>query len=538
MRIPPSRAGLEAAPLPLWAWAVATTLLAAHGVLAWMLRASMLRTGNDDATYLLLARSLRHFTYRDIHILGTPIHSQYPPAYPALLALTGGGLGLDLTWPSLTSVVLSIIGVALIFDLARRVMPLRFALALLALLALNSPLMTFAGSVRSEIPYATFSIAAIWAMSVFPSSRKAVLGGAVLALLAGLTRSIGGTLLGAVVLYWLSEKEYRRAIGFGVASALTLGAWTVWNFLAPVQFARRSYAMMATAAQLADVQQPWMLLVHRLERFGKVYALSFPANLSVPSIEGQWIDNVFWLGLILLLVGLGCYASWRKAPLVGLYTACYIAFLALWPTKLSRFVVPIVPFLLLLLVWGAWTVAERFQHRAIQVAFGLIVILLSWGALSTVQTRLLARRNCDPRAVVVSASCPSIDEQSFYHLMDYVRAELPDSAVVVTTKEATFGIFTGHKVMHPDMAVAHFGKDFLPALHTAGVSYLVINPLVPSPLPTELLPRCRSLRLVQDFPPRTALLQLRPDSTGEADPRACAVIARLAADTTWLGDRS
>ena len=118
----------------------------------------MLRTGNDDATYLLLARSLRQFSYRDIHIFGAPVHSQYPPAYPALLALTGGGLGLDLTWPSLTSVALSTIALALIFDLARRVMPIGFALVLLTLLAINAPLLSYAGAVRSEIPYATFSI--------------------------------------------------------------------------------------------------------------------------------------------------------------------------------------------------------------------------------------------------------------------------------------------------------------------------------------------------------------------------------------------
>ncbi len=498
----------------------------------------MLRTGNDDATYLLLARSLRQFSYRDIHIIGSPVHSQYPPAYPVLLALTGGGLGLDLTWPSLTSVALSMAALGLIFDLARRVMPIGFALVLLTLLAINSPLLTYAAAVRSEIPYATFSIAAIWALSVWPSSRKALLAGAIFALLAGLTRSIGATILGAIVLYWLSERRYREAIGFAVASALTLGAWIAWNFLAPVQFARRSYAVLATTVDPSLVDKPWIILVNRLERFGTVYALSFPANLSVPSIEGQWIDNVLWLGLILLLVGVGCYASWRRAPLVGVYTVSYIAFLALWPTKLSRFIVPLVPVVLLLFVWGAWVIAERWRHRAVVAGLAVIALLLVGEAVSVTGARLRAGNNCDPAAQVVSPSCPSVDEQSFYRLMEYVRTELPESAVVLTTKEATLGIFTDHRVMHPDMAVARFGEDFLPALHTEGIEYLVINPLVPSSLPRVLLPRCGALVLVKDFPPRTALLRLRAAPAAAPDPQACAVISRLATDTMWMGNGS
>ena len=538
MRHSPEPAELIASPLPGWARGLAALFLVLHGWAAWLLHSTVLRTGNDDALYLLLARALRHFSYRDLHIFGSPIHSQYPPAYPALLAVTGGGLGLDLAWPSMTSVALSMIALALVFDLARRIVPLGFALVLLALLSLNDSLLYFAGAVRSEMPYVTLTIAAIWALSLRPGSRNAILLGATLAVLAALTRSIGGTIIGAVGLLWLVQGHYRRAIQFGVASMLTFGAWTAWNFLAPVQFARRSYAMMATGADASVAEQPWAILVQRFERFGRVYALSLPANLSVPSIEGMWIDNVAWLGLIFGLCAIGCYAAWRKAPLIPFYVISYFLFLALWPVKLSRFIVPMIPFVLLLMAWGGAEIAARWRSRGVLAGLALVGVLLVSGESRLVRNRLVARSNCDPTTALVSRDCQSEDEVSFARLMDFVRTRLPDSVVVVTTKEATFGISTGRRVMHPDMAVALFGEDFLPRLVSVGVEYIVINPLVPSHLPTQLLPRCRELQLVEDFPPRTALIRLGTDSSAAAGAGACAVISRLAADTTWLGDRS
>jgi hypothetical protein len=507
-----------------------------HGWLSWLLHSTSLRTGNDDALYLLLARALRQLSYRDLHILGAPIHSQYPPGYPALLAVTGGGLGLDLTWPSLTSTVLSMIALLLLFDLGRRVMPLGFALGLLALLALNDSLLTYAGAIRSETPYTTFSIAAIWAFSVWPGSRKAIVLGASMALMAGLTRSIGATLLGAIGLFWLVEGHYRRVVQFGLGCLLTLGAWTAWNFLAPVKFARRSYALTAVAMDPAYADNPLGLVVRRLERFATTYALSLPANLSVPSLEGQWIDNVFWLGLIIGLVGVGCYAARRQAPLVPVYVIAYLAFLAAWPHKLSRFLVPMTPFVLLLLVWGGATVSARWRNKGVFGAILVIAALLVYGESDRVRARLQARSNCDPANAIVSKDCPSVDEQSFSRMLAFVRTRVPEGTAVLTTKEATFAIFTGRTVMHPDMARAQFGADFLPHLDSLGVHFIVLNPLVPSPLPTLLLPRCHELTLVEDFPPRTALLQLGRDSTAAATPDGCAVITRLVQDSSWLGD--
>src|SRR5262245_59531221 len=72
---------------------VAATMVMLHLVLAWLRRAPSLTTMNDDAYYILLARALRAFEYRELFIVGSPIHAQYPPAYPAVLALISALFG-------------------------------------------------------------------------------------------------------------------------------------------------------------------------------------------------------------------------------------------------------------------------------------------------------------------------------------------------------------------------------------------------------------------------------------------------------------
>src|SRR5882672_8450368 len=73
-------------------WMLAAVgLLAVHAALAWWLRAPAISTGHDDAIYLLLGRDLLRGSYRNFWLTGAPFHGLYPPLYPALLAVTGGG---------------------------------------------------------------------------------------------------------------------------------------------------------------------------------------------------------------------------------------------------------------------------------------------------------------------------------------------------------------------------------------------------------------------------------------------------------------
>ncbi|HEY0809208.1 MAG TPA: hypothetical protein VGD49_03565, partial [Longimicrobiales bacterium] len=69
-------------------WIYAAALVLLHILLAYLVIEPAPHTGGDNAGYLTLAKSLleRH-TYQDLYDPGEPLHTQYPPVFPAILAL-------------------------------------------------------------------------------------------------------------------------------------------------------------------------------------------------------------------------------------------------------------------------------------------------------------------------------------------------------------------------------------------------------------------------------------------------------------------
>jgi len=502
-------------------------LLVLHVVLAWLTRAVAIGTGNDDATYVLLARSVRHFEYVDRHLVNMPVHAQYPPGYPAILALFGGQLGPSINQALAVGVILSVLGLWLAFDIARRVMPVGFAIGMLALLALNPRLLEYAGQVRSEIPYTTLSLLTLWVLLTQGNRARAVgwcIGAAVL---AALTRSIGVTLIGAVCLLWLFERRFARAAVLAGVSAVTVGAWIVWNFLAPDQFASRSYAALAGSAAPKAIGNPASLLLQRLLTFVKDYiGGSIQATLGVPTLSGMVVDNLFWVAVVFGLVTIGLLVASRRALPLAAYVCTYFTFLALWPHKLSRFLLPMIPFVLLLIAWGAAFVSQRWPRKWLAAVCGLLGALIVVGCLQQYGPKVRASLSCPRLDPWESPACFNEAQRSFFALTRYVRDNTPATAKFLTTKEATFAFYTDRQVMHPDLAIIKFGADLLPSVSARGIEYLVLSPLIATRLPIGLLPVCRRLETVTTFPGTTALLRIRPAASAAPD-GTCEAISKL-----------
>jgi len=501
-------------------------LLVLHAVLAWLTRAVSIGTGNDDATYVLLARSLRHFQYVDRHLVNMPVHSQYPPGYPAILALFGGQLGPSINQALAVGVILSLLAIWLAFDIARRVMPVGFAIGMLGLMAVNPRLLEYAGQVRSEIPYTTLTLLTIWVLLTQGNRARAIGWCIVGAVLAALTRSIGVTLIGALCLLWLFERRFARSAVLAGVSAITVGAWIAWNFLAPDQFASRSYAALATSASHTADGNVASLLMRRVTGFVLNYiGGSVQATLGVPTLSGTMVDNLLSVVVVFGLAGLGLVVASRRALSLAAYVCTYFAFLALWPHKLSRFLLPMIPFVLLLIAWGASVLVQRWPRKRLAVVFGLLGAFVVIGCLQQYLPNLKESLACPRENPLESPACFTEPQRSFFALARYVRENMPASAKFLTTKEATFGYYTGRQVMHPDLAILKFGADLLPSISARGIEYIVLSPLIGTRLPIGLLPVCRQLETVTSFPGGTSLLRIRPE-TGPPD-GTCDAVAKL-----------
>ena len=140
-------------------------LLLLHAVLAWLIREPGITVRNDDALYVLLARSLGGGHFLDQHLQGAPPHALYPPGDPALLLLIGwlGGERLDLFLG--VNILLSAASLALTFDLVRRRWSVATAFLVLGALVANNSLVRYAGSLVSEPAYLFLSTLVLWLLS-------------------------------------------------------------------------------------------------------------------------------------------------------------------------------------------------------------------------------------------------------------------------------------------------------------------------------------------------------------------------------------
>jgi hypothetical protein len=509
-------------------WVAAFMLLLTHAVLAWQSRPAAIEpASNDDAQYVLLARSLRSFHYRDSHIPGAPVHAQYPPVYPALIAAGTAVFGERLGVVQVVTIICSMLTLLLVFDMARRLASPLVAILLLAPLAFNAHLVGYASRIASEMPYMMFSFAALWVLVAFPQTRRPLLWAGLLTILAALTRSIGLSLVVALLALLLLQRRFKPAAIFAVAAALTVGAWLYWTTISPNQFTERSYSAVATTTGRHVAPGALSLLVVRSTRFLKTYvAQNITAGLEFPTFAGSSIDNVAWILLIFGLGGVGLWSVRKRLPLLPLYVLSFMGLLLVYPFKLTRFFMPLAPLVLLAMFLGVIALTRRWKP-GVGVA---VMVLLSGGILTHSVPRSLALakklEHCDRSAALTSPQCWRPETNAFLAATRRANEVLPRDAVVLTIKEAAFNYYTGREVYHPDLAYKKGGKNMLAFLSRMGINYALVSAYVGgAEFSPVLAPACQRIEVLGRYEPRTALLQIHPE--GESVPvasNACQLI--------------
>lgn len=477
-------------------------------------------TGNDDAWYLLLARSLRDLDYSDRHLLGAPAHSQYPPGFPALLALSTMMFGERIDALLGVMVLCSAISLAFVYDAVRRRSGPHVGLVVLALCAVNPRLIEFGGKLMSETPYLLFTSVAIWAVSREPTTHDSARSSAVwpaapivASVMAALTRTFGLTLIAALTVAWMLERRYRRAMVLAGAAVLTVGAWMFWTMAAPGRVATRSYIADATFVEEGS-PSPVAAIARRISENSTMYATrSIPSALPQPTIEGTLADNIIGLLLFVVFAAVGVFVLWKQARAVVLYLATSAALLAIWPWRVDRFVVPLIPFLLWMMMTGVFTMS---RHR--RWLRPLPVVVLSGVVATAVAqnlTWLRATSDCDRDEARTSPGCFGPAQQGFFAAASFARRQTPDTAVFFTIRDATFAYVAHRRILHSTRLHAQDARALLPELRRRGVSYVLLSPLQPADVMHVrwLLQSCGQLHKIAEFSGRTLLLGVKPEPT-------------------------
>lgn len=456
-------------PLPF-----ALALAGLHLIFAWLSFLPTPFTGGDNAGYIALARSLlEQGAYREIYDPAALPHTQYPPAFPALLAFAML-LGLH-TWVQLKAVMLifAAAGVAATFLWIRRRRRPLLALSVGVLLATSPGLLELGHWILSDVPFFAFTLAALWGWErLRPRDRGRLALALVFTTLAYFTRSAGLPLVIAAFAWLILRRRWTQlAISAGVILPLAFLWWLRARSLGGVDY----------------VSQFWMVNPYDPAQgtigFSGLFTRAFEnaANYVVYHVPilmtGRTNGFAITLGVILLVLAL---ASWvrrlRRPGVPELMLPLYLGLLCVWPSVWSgeRFLLPAFPLLLYHGGDGVMRLARVVQPRFVRpLAAAAVLVLLGAqtpGLLQQVEggtTCGALYRMGDP------FPCLSPEWRDYFAVATWADTTLPAEAVVITRKPRLWYVISGRTaVIFP---FTEQSDSFFAAADAAGARYLVVD---------------------------------------------------------------
>lgn len=507
----------ETQAVPGWhRWAV-PALLVVHGLACWLARPIGYLTGQDDIEYLVLGQSIRHGGYNLLFRVDQPLHAQYPPGYPAMLAIWGAVTGDGFSALAFLNVLFSVATLAIAYFAGRKVFGATVALLALMAITVNPELVAAGGNIASETPFTLLSILALALLMGESPSRRRIGWAMALAILATLTRSVGVVLIAAVGLHLVLERRWKAAGVFAVASLLFVGSWFLWTAMAPGQYLGSSYVADLQAAVRRSVTSPTSgnRLVRQITYYG---GDGLPYAMGVPTMAGTPIDNL--VAAFVTVTGLlaGWWVLFRRWRPAALYLGFYGVLLLMWAYRQPRFLIPLVPLLVLALVGGLHGLLRSRWPRVALVTAGLAAVLLVAGGGTRVAAAAREHWRCRDWQEIPPADCLTPAQAGFFEAVGYIRAEIPPGDVFLVSKPGALWYYTGHPSISFPEAFAQGQDGWVPYLRGQGVKWILVTDLLSAELVRyrrRLGENCEAVALERRFDDMTWLFRLTSDEPGE-----------------------
>ena len=496
-------------------------LLALHAAMAWIGRAQGILSNEDDARYIVLGRALKHGEYRELWSPASNAHHMYPPGYPAVIGVWTAIGGESFSWLILLQIALGAGTLALVFATLRRVATPVVAICALFVLTVNPFLLEAEGAVMSEIALAFCFAVALWGGTCVPRGRRQTTVVLLAALAAPFMRTAGVTLIAGVVVAWLLEKRYRDAALAAVLGAIVIGPLLFWTATDPARAVGSSYAADLVSKTTEHVPL-WKVMALRAIKNTYFYATQgLPYVLPVPTIPGTSIDNVI---AVVIIISAIVIAGWQKFRLPLLALLASGGLLIVWPWHPPRFLVPLLPLLVPLLLYGLCCMASfaRLRSSAVPVILATLIIGAA-GATQSLQ-HVNEMRGCDRSTPFPGGRCLPRTQASFLQAARLIRDSLPADARIAAGKATALYYHTGRKTVRLGELTALNDSTFWKRLRDDHADYVLLGTLhgTERHAAPRLAARCTELRVVGAFPLSTYLFRIAPNAP--PDSSACVAV--------------
>jgi hypothetical protein len=454
------------------------TLIGACSLYLFVLSPVEFGTYHDDGIYVTTAKALATGQgYKIASLPDEPSQTKYPPLYPFLLSLIWRvypEFPQNLSWMLFLSVVAM---VGFLIATYRYLTEQRYAtewqaLIVVGLAAINWRTMILATSIYSETIYALLSVVALGWAEKFERQEKASAAGVLSGVLMGLaflTRSLGVTLIVAVAVYYSLKGRLKKGIlATGVAGMFVMG-WIAWCY------ANGTSAQGVNVANYTSYLGYLNQVVHELQEINQTSRIAVVSTIVIQNLIGvilsvplvcSGLGYGFFLGvrgpllvasflsffLILLLLGAGFVRQIAyQLRLLHVYIIVSLIVCLFWLPNVSydRFLMPLLPFLLLFLVVEFERLMKLARKEfvvggkmtsmvsAVIVALGLLlpagITLYSYGSgamkLSGSWEKNAARAEEDDQAIA------------------WIKTNADSSDTLICYRDPKYFLFTGRKAV-------------------------------------------------------------------------------------------
>ncbi len=502
-------------------------VLVAHAVLAWLIREPGITYRNDDALYLLLSRSLKQLQYVNLYLAEQTPHTQYPPGYPLVLALTSLVAGERLDAFFALGTLCSALGLGLLYSLIRRQSDPWLALAVLLPVAGNDLLLRMAGSLLAEPVFLCLTMLALWLVDREQQHPRMLAWGIAAAVLAAMMRSVGLALVAALTAHLLLARRWRAAAAVGLAAAATSGVWLLHTVLVPVSvhLPGRSYVRAATNIPDETLSGHLKVMAYRYR------IRDLPEVVALPGVDSPGARYV-WGTVLAVACAVGLWLMWRRWRPAVLYVMAYTAILLVWPIRSSRFLYGVVP---LILLAALVTIATLTRGRRViqRLALGVCSLALLSGGAVWWAADYRELRSCDRARALDRPGCFTEDARTLYVAARALGTLPLPSGGALAVHDPMVAYYSGRKTANVLTALRGDSSAFLQHLQARDIRYFVFGRTrgselrVLAPVVAEW---CRRLELVVWVPPRALVYRIRNADEPDDPGASCYSIATYLAD--------
>lgn len=403
--------------------------------------------GGDNAGYYILGKAISTGQgYTDIHKLGNPAHNHFPPGYPVIL-----GVVMFFT-QSITALKivngLFLLGTALLlYSLLQRFTDSKpFAFVVATLLLFNFHLLSYGTILMSEVPFLFFSTLAML-LFVNANGEKPFYRNPNFYLLIIVSsfsfhiRTAGIALVAGFALYMLIERKFKM-LGAYLVGFIALGIpWFLrgqsmgGSQYIKQLFLKNPYRPENGAMEIGD----WFSRFGA--NFGRYLGKEIP-NGVFPGVEVSYgedgISN-YLAGILIVAVSIFGIVKLKKYKwLIAGYLIGSFGILLLWPEVWFgiRFLLPLIPFILFLFVYGVYELLNLLAKKVTNKAMNPLLLLIL-GLFFIPQLKNLKEAADSPYQKKF---------KNYFEMAAWANSNLQEDAVVATRKPGLFYLFSGIKV--------------------------------------------------------------------------------------------